>query len=63
VDLRNEAYNYFLDHIRDENLDGKLHQCASPRPSIHSEHDQEKKLLASFHHLIMLFLNNEARIF
>jgi hypothetical protein len=27
-ELRNEAYNFFLDHVRNENFDGKLHQCA-----------------------------------
>jgi hypothetical protein len=50
--IRNEAYNFFLDHVRNENLDGKLfHQCASHqcakridevfRPNFHSERDQE----------------------
>jgi hypothetical protein len=45
----NKAYNFFLDHVWNEKLAGKLfHQCALGidevfRPNFHSKRDQEKK--------------------
>jgi hypothetical protein len=48
--IRNEAYNFFLDHVWNEKLAGKLfHQCGSRIdevfwPIFHSTRDQEKKL-------------------
>jgi hypothetical protein len=52
--IRNEAYNFFVDHVRNENLDGKLfHNCAKRidelvSPNFHSECDQNKNYLLHF---------------
>jgi hypothetical protein len=51
--IRNEAYNFFLHHVQNENLDGKTISSMRFidevfRPNFHSECDQEKNYKLHF---------------
>jgi hypothetical protein len=49
--IRNKAYDFFLDHVLNEKLGGKLYFIVF-RPIFHSKHDQEKNFKLHFLNVI-----------